>query len=56
MNDLRRKIEEEIRSRGPIPFSRYMEMCLYDEEHGYYTRNAAQFGKRSEERRVGKEC
>ena len=45
MNDLRRKIEEEIRSRGPIPFSRYMEMCLYDEEHGYYTRNAAQFGK-----------
>src|ERR1700734_3662313 len=45
VNDLRRKIEEEIRSRGPIPFSRYMEMCLYDEEHGYYTRNAAQFGK-----------
>ena len=45
MKDLRRKIEEEIRSRGPIPFSRYMEWCLYDEEHGYYTRNAAQFGK-----------
>ena len=45
MNELRRKIEEEIRARGPIPFSRYMEMCLYDEEHGYYTRNASQFGK-----------
>ena len=45
MNELRRKIEDEIRERGPIPFSRYMEMCLYDDELGYYTRNAAQFGK-----------
>ena len=45
MNELRRKIEQEIRERGPIPFSRYMELCLYDAELGYYTRNAAQFGK-----------
>jgi SAM-dependent MidA family methyltransferase len=43
--DLRRTIEQEIRERGPIPFSRYMELCLYDLEHGYYSRNAAQFGK-----------
>jgi len=42
---LRQKIEQEIRERGPIPFSRYMEMCLYDPEFGYYSRNAAQFGK-----------
>ncbi len=42
---LRKKIEEEIRERGPIPFSRYMEMCLYDPELGYYSRNAEQFGK-----------
>jgi SAM-dependent MidA family methyltransferase len=42
---LRQKIEEEIRERGPLPFSRYMEMCLYDPERGYYSRNAAQFGK-----------
>jgi len=42
---LREKIEHEIRARGPIPFSRYMEMCLYDDELGYYSRNAAQFGK-----------
>jgi SAM-dependent MidA family methyltransferase len=42
---LREKIEQEIRARGPIPFSRYMEMCLYDDELGYYARNAAQFGK-----------
>ena len=42
---LRQKIEQEIRNRGPLPFSRYMEMCLYDDELGYYSRNAAQFGK-----------
>jgi len=45
VNELRRKIEQEIGDRGPIPFSRYMEMCLYDPEFGYYSRNAAQFGK-----------
>jgi SAM-dependent MidA family methyltransferase len=45
VNTLREKIEAEIRRRGPIPFSRYMEMCLYDDEFGYYTRHAAQFGK-----------
>src|SRR5207302_4736163 len=42
---LREKIEQEIHERGPIPFSRYMELCLYDPELGYYSRNAAQFGK-----------
>jgi len=42
---LRQKIEQEIRERGPIPFSRYMEFCLYDDVLGYYSRNAAQFGK-----------
>ena len=45
MSELRRKIEVEIQDRGPIPFSRYMEMCLYDPEVGYYTRNASQFGR-----------
>jgi SAM-dependent MidA family methyltransferase len=42
---LRQKIEAEIERAGPIPFSRYMEMCLYDEELGYYMRHAEQFGK-----------
>jgi SAM-dependent MidA family methyltransferase len=42
---LRQNIEEEIRGRGSIPFSRYMELCLYDPELGYYSRNAEQFGK-----------
>jgi len=45
VNELRQKIEQEIRERGPIPFSRYMELCLYDPELGYYSRHAAQFGK-----------
>jgi len=42
---LSQKIEQEIRARGPISFSRYMELCLYDEDLGYYTSHAAQFGK-----------
>src|SRR5947209_5665165 len=45
VNPLRQRIEDEIRARGPIPFSRYMELCLYDPEHGYYSRNVQQFGK-----------
>jgi SAM-dependent MidA family methyltransferase len=45
VNPLREKIEQEICERGPIPFSRYMELCLYDPEDGYYARNAEQFGK-----------
>jgi SAM-dependent MidA family methyltransferase len=45
VNPLRARIEWEIREHGPIPFSRYMELCLYEEEFGYYSRNAGQFGK-----------
>ena len=42
---LREQIEREIRQHGPIPFSRYMQICLYDPDHGYYLANAEQFGK-----------
>jgi SAM-dependent MidA family methyltransferase len=45
VNPLREKIAQEIRAHGPIPFSRYMELCLYHPELGYYARNAEQFGK-----------
>lgn len=45
MNLLRQKIEQEIRERGPVPFSRYMELCLYEPELGYYSQNAERFGK-----------
>jgi SAM-dependent MidA family methyltransferase len=42
---VREQIEREIRQHGPIPFSRYMQICLYDPSHGYYSGNAGQFGK-----------
>jgi SAM-dependent MidA family methyltransferase len=45
VNLLRKIIEQEIHEHGPIPFSRYMELCLYHPEFGYYSRNAAQFGR-----------
>ena len=45
VNSLRDTIEREIGERGAIPFSRYMELCLYDPEHGYYASHAGQFGK-----------
>jgi SAM-dependent MidA family methyltransferase len=45
VNQLREKIEAEIRANGPIRFSRYMELCLYDPELGYYSRDTELFGK-----------
>ena len=39
------KIAGEIHERGPIPFSRYMEMCLYQPESGFYSRDVERFGK-----------
>jgi SAM-dependent MidA family methyltransferase len=46
---LREYIEQEIRERGPIRFSRYMELCLYGatggDPPGYYSRAKEQFGK-----------
>jgi SAM-dependent MidA family methyltransferase len=42
---LRQIIDQEIADKGPIPFSRYMELCLYHPELGYYSRNTEQFGK-----------
>jgi SAM-dependent MidA family methyltransferase len=42
---LREKIIHQIRAFGPMPFSRYMEHCLYDPELGYYSRHDGQFGK-----------
>jgi SAM-dependent MidA family methyltransferase len=42
---LREVIAGEIRQRGPIPFSRYMELCLYHPQFGYYSHAREQFGK-----------
>ena len=41
---VREQVLEEIRRRGPIPFSRYMELCLYS-PRGFYARQKEQFGK-----------
>jgi SAM-dependent MidA family methyltransferase len=41
----RQLIVDEIRRDGPMPFSRYMELCLYHPELGYYSRATEQFGK-----------
>jgi len=43
--NLREKIVQEIREHGPMPFARYMEVCLYHPVLGYYSRNAEPFGK-----------
>lgn len=42
---LRARIADEIARDGPIPFSRYMELCLYEPELGYYSRPREQFGR-----------
>ena len=42
---LRHCIIEEIRRNGPLKFSRYMELCLYEPELGYYSRSREKFGK-----------
>ncbi|HEY3930024.1 MAG TPA: SAM-dependent methyltransferase [Candidatus Koribacter sp.] len=42
---LRDEIVTVIRRDGPIPFSRYMRMCLYHAELGYYSRTREKFGK-----------
>jgi SAM-dependent MidA family methyltransferase len=42
---LRELIADEIRRGGPMPFSRYMELCLYHPELGHYSRAPEQFGK-----------
>lgn len=31
------RIRDEISRTGPIPFDRFMEIALYDAEHGYFT-------------------
>ena len=34
---LKEKIILEIQNKGPITVERYMELCLYDTQFGYYT-------------------
>src|SRR2546427_9130917 len=43
---LKSEIEAEIATRGPIPFARFMELCLYHPTLGYYTRGIGGGGGR----------
>jgi NADH dehydrogenase [ubiquinone] 1 alpha subcomplex assembly factor 7 len=36
MNHLEQRVADEIRRRGPVPFSEVMDLALYDPEHGFY--------------------
>ncbi len=42
---LRQIIAEEIRAKGPIPFARFMEHCLYHPLYGYYSSGRASRGR-----------
>ncbi|HLH60932.1 MAG TPA: SAM-dependent methyltransferase [Ktedonobacteraceae bacterium] len=43
-NPLKQLIVERIRREGPIPFSEYMRMALYEPGHGYYVSGEAKTG------------
>ncbi len=36
MNALETHLRDKIQAEGPIPFSRFMELCLFHEQYGYY--------------------
>ncbi len=38
-------IQSEIRARGPMPFSRFMQLALYHPQFGYYRRGKQIFGR-----------
>lgn len=44
-NHLSEKIAGIIRERGPITFERFMDICLYDPEYGYYTSRQLPVGR-----------
>jgi SAM-dependent MidA family methyltransferase len=41
-------IRNEIRLRGPVPFTWFMEQALYHPEHGYYSNDRAVIGRRGD--------
>ena len=45
MSLLKQKIIEKIKSEGPINFEKFMEMCLYYPQLGYYTKDSTKIGK-----------
>ncbi len=45
MNELEMKIMKKIEREGPVTFEKFMEMALYDPEHGYYTSGKSRIGR-----------
>lgn len=43
--ELTRRIQQKIALAGPIPFSQFMEMALYEPGLGYYSAGLQKFGK-----------
>jgi SAM-dependent MidA family methyltransferase len=41
-------IRDEIEKRGPQPFAWFMEQALYHPEHGYYSSDRAEIGRRGD--------
>ena len=37
MNELEERVADEIRRRGPVPFSEVMDLALYDPDFGFYS-------------------
>lgn len=46
MNPLQKEIVERIRRAGPLPFAAFMQIALYDSQHGYYSSGAQRTGWR----------
>ena len=42
---LRQIIAEEIKAKGPLPFARFMEHCLYHPQYGYYASGKGRRGR-----------
>lgn len=42
---LKRWILSRIEERGPVPFSQFMEWCLYHPQYGYYSSGEVRIGK-----------
>ncbi len=42
---IREKIDEVISKHGSISFPDFLDLALYDPEHGYYARNTSQVGR-----------
>ena len=47
-NKLSEKVRLEIRGQGPMPFSRYMEMALYQPGLGYYSAGLHKLGEQGD--------